>query len=274
MKTREELQLNNWMSADLEKKKNLLKSLEGYKNHNFKLKTIETFFSDKTNFITGIYELDGYEYVFVPGSKVTLGWNEADKQDEYIISAIQKELDIAGSSQNVTSFLTDVFSPLRESEILPMLVERKVLNMRNENTNIVNYSEVIKFFNQQGFSVLTEDEWEFLCGGRSQRIFSDHVDESFLLDMCNDKRPCWDIASLEKPNKYGLYITYDPYIYELVNSPCYVKGGDGGGAMHGGYHILGILSLSPHYRDESIKELMYNGDFDCDVYARRIVKIE
>lgn len=274
METREELQLNNWMSADLDKKKNLLKSFEGYKNHDFKLKTIKTFFCDETNFVTGIYELDGYQYVFVPGSKVTLGWNGADKQDEYIMSAIQKELDIAGVSQNVDSFLKDVFSPLRESEIPPMLVERKVRNMRSENTNIVNYSEVIEIFKQQGFLILTEDEWEFLCGGTTKRIFSEQFDESFLLEMCSDKRPCWDIASLEKPNKYGLYIAYDPYIYELVNSPCYVKGGDGGGAMHGGYNILGILPLSSHYRDESIKELMYNEDFDCDVYARRIVKIE
>ncbi|MFT8315789.1 MAG: hypothetical protein ABF633_16305 [Clostridium sp.] len=43
-----------------------------------------TFFSDETNLITGIYELDGYQYVFVPGSKVALGWNGVDKQDEYI----------------------------------------------------------------------------------------------------------------------------------------------------------------------------------------------
>lgn len=49
---------------------------------------------------------------------------------------------------------------------------------------------------------------------------------------------------------------------------------DGGTAAHGGYYILGMLPLAPHYRDEVIHDLICDeGNFDCDVFARRIVRL-
>lgn len=155
-----------------------------------------------------------------------------------------------------------------------MLVERNVQQVVNADGRLVNYNEVIREFDQRGFSLLTEDEWEYVCGGGTKRIFSEQFDSCLLEDICKEKRYYYD-ADLEKPNGFGVYIAYDPYMYELVNSPCYAKGGDGGTAAHGGYYILGVLPLSPHYRDEIIKELICSeGDFDCEVYARRVIRIE
>lgn len=78
MKSINELQVDNWVSLDLKKKKEWLKSFESYRGHAFTLKNVES----------GIYELGGCEYVFVPGSKVRLGWNQVVEQDEFIRAAL------------------------------------------------------------------------------------------------------------------------------------------------------------------------------------------
>ncbi|GEC90309.1 hypothetical protein [Brevibacillus brevis] len=274
MKSINDLQMNNWLSMELVLKKEWLKSFEDYKGHAFTFKTVESFPSGKLTLATGIYELDGCEFVFVPGGKVRLGWNQLVEQDEFILSAMQSDLEIAGFEQDALDYLSSVFSPVREVEIPPMLVERNVQQVIHADGRLVNFMEVIKEFDQQGFSLLTEDEWEYICGAGTKRIFSEHLDQGLLEDIGMEKRYYYD-ADLEKPNGFGVYIAYDPYLYELVDSPCYTKGGDGGAAAHGGYYMLGVVPLSPHYRDEGIKELVCSdGNFDCDVYARRVIKIE
>ncbi|MFS0557838.1 hypothetical protein [Brevibacillus sp. 179-C9.3 HS] len=222
MKSINELQVDNWVSLDLEKKKEWLKSFEGYRGHAFTLKNVEI----------GIFELDGCEYVFVPGSKVRLGWNQVVEQDEFIRAALQIELEIAGFEQDVLDYLSTVFSPVREAESAAS----------NADGRLVNYREIIKEFNQQGFSLLTEDEWEYVCGGGTKRIFNEQLDPCLLEDICKQRR-YYTNANLEKPNSFGLYIAYDPYMYELVNSRCYAKGGDGGAATHGGYYKNGIAPM-------------------------------
>ncbi len=269
------LQLNNWILLSDNRKEEILKSFEGYRGHNFVLKNIETFSTNKMNFTTGIFEFRGNEYIFIPGSKVKLGWSEIEEQDKYIIAAIKKELDIACYSKEIEVFkyLKEVFSPLRECEIAPMLVERNVQKVVNENGELVNYYKVIEDMGKQGFSVLTEDEWEYLCGGGTRRIFSTHIDEKLLEDICNNKKYFYH-NNFEKLNQFGLYIAYDPYMYEIVDAPCYVKGGDGGGASHGGYYILGILPISPYYRDEEmIETTRIDGLFEWDVFVRKVLRI-
>lgn len=264
--------LTNWRNMDSARKTEALKALEGYNGHAFTFKTIETFHSDQNTFTTGLFELAGNEFVFIPGATATLGWNKVEEQDEMILSAIQKELEIAGVSQSAEAYLQSVFSPLREVEIAPMLVERNVQRIDPKLDHLANYFEIKTDLERSGFSLPTEEEWEYFCGGGTQRIFSDHVDRKLIEDICKEKRY---YADLEKPNRFGLYIAYEPYIFELVDSPVISKGGDGGTAAHGGYHILGVLPISPHYRDEVIQELMSSdGDFDCDVHARRIVRIQ
>ncbi|WP_312114756.1 hypothetical protein [Brevibacillus reuszeri] len=264
--------LEYWTTMDTASQTEALKSLERSNGHAFSFKTIETFSSVSGNFTTGLFELDGKEYIFIPGSKVTLGWSEADMRDEIILSAIEKELEIAGISQSATDYLQSVFSPRREAVIATMLVERNVQTIVSKPGHLANYHEILQDLELHGFSLPTEDEWEYLCGGGTQRIFSEHINEDLIVDICREKQY---YSNLEKPNHFGLYIAYEPYLFELVNSPVISKGGDGGTAAHGGYHILGVLPISPHYRDEVIQELMSSdGDFDCDVSARRIVRLE
>lgn len=264
------LRLNHWMLLDNSRKEEILKSFEGYKGHPLVLKNIETFSSKEMDFTTGIFECQGNEYVFIPGSKVKLGWNEVEEKDQNIISLIQEELDIAYNPQKIDAFqyLTEVFSPLRECEIAPMLVQRDLQEVVNEGGGHVNYYETIEDVAKQGFSVLTEDEWEYLCGGGTRRIFSSHISDKLSEDIMYFYK-----NDFKMHNQFGLYIAYDPYIYEVVDAPCYVKGGDGGGACHGGYNILGILPLSPYYRDdETIESTKADGIFEWDVFVRRVLR--
>ncbi|WP_334077950.1 hypothetical protein [Paenibacillus sanfengchensis] len=276
MRPEEALQFDNWILMDDDKKIAWLKSLEGWNGQAFRFKSVETVERDGRKWSTGLFDLNGSEFIFVPGGPVTLGWDRLDERDAStgIIAAIEAELEVAGVPQKAEAYLRSVLSPRREVRISPMLVERNIVLMESEDGGLVNYYEVIRGFEQAGFSLPTEDEWEYMCGGGTSRIFGDHIDQELLKDICQDKRYYYT-SNLERPNAFGLYIAYDPYICELVLSPIRAKGGDGGGAAHGGYYILGVLPLSPHYKDETFEELMMcgAGDFDCDVYARRVVRL-
>lgn len=271
-----QLHYDNWILMEEEEKVKWLKSLEGWNGHAFRLTSVEAFERNGRKWSTGVFDLHGSEFIFVPGGTVTLGWDRLDERDADlgIAAAIEEELEVAGVPQAAEAYLRSVLSPRREVRISPMLVERNVALIESENGGLVNYYEVIQRFARSGFSLPGEEEWEYLCGGGTSRIFGDHIDRELLADICGGKRYYYT-ANLEKPNAFGLYIAYDPYICELVDSPIRAKGGDGGGAAHGGYYILGVLPLSPHHRDETFEELMMcdEGDFDCDVYARRIVRL-
>lgn len=61
---------------------------------------------------------------------------------------------------------------------------------------------------------------------------------------------------LEQPNGLGVTIAYDLYKYEIVDSECLVKGGDGGNALCGGEpFIYMMLSLAAYWRDAMAIEL-------------------
>ncbi|GGF86800.1 hypothetical protein GCM10010912_35100 [Paenibacillus albidus] len=202
MMDKKELQFNNWMKADPLSRKELLLSLEGYKGHDFKLKTVQTFNSNQKEFTTGIYELGGEEYLFVPGNRVVLGWDEANPVEEAVLAALQYEMDIAGIPMQAQEYLKEVCSPIREVEISPMLVERNV-RLMNSYSTWVNYNEVIRDFDQQGFSMVTEDEWEYLCGAELGALFSLPMD-SWIHKICSQESYFWNTPVAEQPNAYGL----------------------------------------------------------------------
>lgn len=97
MKSEEEaLQLGRWLSTDMAEKRRWLTSLEGWNGHAFRLKSVEAFASKGNRIDTGIFELDGGEFVFVPGGKFMLGWDRPHDRDANIVAAIGNELETAG----------------------------------------------------------------------------------------------------------------------------------------------------------------------------------
>ncbi|MDQ0173622.1 hypothetical protein [Paenibacillus tundrae] len=72
---------------------------------------------------TGVFVCGRQQFVFVPGDRVTLGW---DSWQEGMNEATSSDLLEAVSEygvEDVESFLSDQMSPVREVEIAPMLVE-------------------------------------------------------------------------------------------------------------------------------------------------------
>lgn len=268
--------IKKWMQLEETACRELLLQLEGFAGHAFSFKEMAECNLNGAGFYTGIYELDGEEFVLIPGNpEAEIGWRGPQADDIKVLDAIRRELEVAAPGQNFdpAEYMRELSSPPRRAGIGPALVERNVRRLGSWPEETANYEDVKTRLNQAGFALPTEDEWEYWCGQGTPRIFAPSFPEELLEDLCADRRYFWSCPELELPNGFGLRIAYDPYIYELVDAPCIVKGGDGGGASHGGYYILGVLPLSPHYRDESIHDMMADGDFDCDVYARRIVRI-
>lgn len=114
--------------------------------------------------------------------------------------------------------------------------------------NKIKYEDFLKQEKKGRFSILTEDEWEYICGNGTRTLFrwGNNFDYSKF-----------DNGDYYSPNIFGLYIAYNPYEYEVVDSLCTVKGGDGGCACCGGDgEFYSIFPLSPYYRDNSKAEMI------------------
>lgn len=130
----------------------------------------------------------------------------------------------------------------------------------------IGYTELIKKVESEvGFSLPTEDEWEYLCGGGKTTLFP--WGNSFDFEKMNLKhfetQPN-EPYTLEQPNHFGIFIAFDPYKYEVVKSPYMLKGGDGGCNICGGLGvIMGYLPVSTYFRG-------YNGIDDELEYKNEI----
>ncbi|WP_322906292.1 hypothetical protein [Paenibacillus campi] len=132
------------------------------------------------------------------------------------------------------------------------------------------------------FSLLTEDEWEYVYGGGCRTLFpwGDSFDYTLKLRHFHkstdgtehDDRP----YDLELPNAFGLHFTGDPYRYELTvnaDGQDIDKGGDGGNAICGGIGImLGYLPVATYYRNPYQNELDWSERIGYMQY-RRVIRL-
>lgn len=140
----------------------------------------------------------------------------------------------------------------------------------------VDYLDFQNRLQKQGFSLLTADEWAYLCGGGCRTLFpwGDGLDYSMRLrwfeDMDEDENRPYD---MEEPNFFGLSIAYDPYMREVVQADRLTTcGGDGGCNICGGLGpFLGFLPCSPHCKPEVQEDKELNGDYD---FYRPIIRLE
>ena len=140
----------------------------------------------------------------------------------------------------------------------------------------VDYLDFQNRLQKQGFSLLTADEWAYLCGGGCRTLFpwGDGLDYSMRLrwfeDMDEDENRPYD---MEEPNFFGLSIAYDPYMREVVQADRLTTcGGDGGCNICGGLGpFLGFLPCSPHCKPEVQEDNELNGDYD---FYRPIIRVE
>ena len=144
----------------------------------------------------------------------------------------------------------------------------------------VTHEELEASLQKNGFSLPSEDEWEYLagCGARTLWCFGDEPDPSEVA-LPHEKQPKNPKFSLFEPNLFGLFIASDPYAVEIVSTPAYFKGGDGGCAFCGGAPLFeSLLPASPFYAmDEAMRQdhldFLSGGELDSAIY-RRIFRLK
>lgn len=144
----------------------------------------------------------------------------------------------------------------------------------------VTHEELEASLQKDGFSLPSEDEWEYLagCGARTLWCFGDEPDPSKVA-LPHAQQPKNPKFSLFEPNLFGLFIASDPYAVEIVSTPAYFKGGDGGCAFCGGASLFeSLLPASPFYAmDEAMRQdhldFLSGGELDSAIY-RCIFRLE
>ena len=140
----------------------------------------------------------------------------------------------------------------------------------------VSFNDFVRKIRESGFSLPTEDEWEYLCGGGSRTLFrwGDSFDYSMKLYHFGTDQPTDTAYHLELPNQFGLSIAFDPYKYEVVETAeHYLKGGDGGCNICGGLGIaLGYLPTATYYRPACSEEEKADIGGSSTFY-RRVVRV-
>lgn len=118
----------------------------------------------------------------------------------------------------------------------------------------VSYSAFKAWVAEDNFTLPTENEWEYLCGGGSRTLFrwGDSFDYDMRLRHFEAAQPDKTLYDLELPNQFGLEIAYDPYKYELVDGAPHFKGG---GNLCGGLDMtMGYLPVATYYRDLNLED--------------------
>lgn len=320
--------------------------------YDMEFKGLHTFSRWGKGIVTGVFEKDESEFVFVPADTLTLGWDAKGQElDAPVREEIQETLDLYGMKESAEEFLNQMTSPVRQVTVGPMVVEcrqreigweyvksddvRVTGNSRwmeffekykgegGQQLNIVGqvrftragegwnvalyqkitYQELLQELEQNGFSLPTEDEWEYLCGGGCRTLFpwGNTIPDDMHLRYFEKRGQKKKAYTLEEPNFFGLVIGFDPYRQEIVQkeekkeeqeekkeeheeknesgkSGMY-KGGDGGCNVCGGMGpVMGYLPCSPYARMEEMEdeeELQedweLNNDFD---FCRRIIRVE
>lgn len=167
--------------------------------------------------------------------------------------------------ENFKTYLNECTSPVRKANIKSMLVETDNQYLEKSMT----YDELIEELNKTLFRLPTEDEWEYICSGGKRTIFKWG---NIFTENLDDKLFPKEFETIaNKPNMFGVYISYNPYKYEIIDDETYLKGGDGGCSICGGDGPLYVLPcFSSFYRYKKIHNI-----FDENFYTiRRVVSLD
>lgn len=137
------------------------------------------------------------------------------------------------------------------------------------------------------FTILTEDEWEYVYGGGARTLFpwGDHFDYTMNVKHFGNLNQVEDDPSntesglpydLEQPNGFGICFLGDPYEAELTitaDDEVIDKGSDGGSGICGGVGVLlGYLPVATYYRNPYQDQLEWNERISS-MHYRRIIRL-
>jgi len=196
--------------------------------------------------------------------------------------------NIALDSPELEPFQKDIEKHFRGTGMFTISSKMRIFKdketgeIRSQIYEPIAFNDFLKKLHGENFSLPTEDEWEYLCGGGSRTLYrwGDSFDYEMKLHHFEAALPKDAPYTLEEPNQFGLSIAYDPYQMEVVeNSEYFLKGGDGGCNICGGSGmVFGYLPVATYFRSESLSisndELNYQGDIGGGyTFYRRIVRL-
>lgn len=112
-----------WEGMSAQEKEERLRDLVNHLPTGMKYGGLETFARFGQRIETGVFSYDEQRFVFVPGDRVTLGWDRwKDGMNEQTSADLLETVSEYGV-EDVDSFLSSQMSPVREVHIAPMLVE-------------------------------------------------------------------------------------------------------------------------------------------------------
>lgn len=137
--------------------------------------------------------------------------------------------------------LSQCLSPLRTADIGDMIVER---DSRYLEEDAASLAQAVRSLKKGAFTLLTEDEWEYLCNGGARTLFrwGDTLDE--VMSEIYNVGAVSNVKEkniLEQSNMLGLFIAYNSYKNEIIDHTMYTKGGDGGCSLCGGDGAIYVL---------------------------------
>lgn len=152
--------------------------------------------------------------------------------------------------------LAKCLSPLRTADIGDMLVETDNRSLEEDAPSLEAAVAALK---KGPFTLATEDEWEYLCNGGAATLFrwgdslDDVIEEIYRVGTVGGDKAGQD-SILERPNMLGLFIAYDSYQMEIIDSISYTKGGDGGCSLCGGDGSIYVLPCYTAFYREPVKK--------------------
>lgn len=159
----------------------------------------------------------------------------------------------------------------------------------------IELEDIVREEQADGFSLLTEDEWEYVYGGGCRTLFPWGDSFDYTMRLRHLGKPESPVQSeqasadtetdgknhhlydLELPNFFGVQFAGDPYKYELTlvaDGEVMPKGGDGGALICGGTGpLLSFLpAASVFFRDVNVDELDWEELMDA-LYYRRVIRL-
>ena len=114
-----------------------------------------------------------------------------------------------------------------------------------------------------GFRLPSPDEWEYACAAGARSLFRWGDD---CPDSCSYDERGFDLH--RRPNAFGLRLPWNTYDLELCEGRQF-RGGDGGGAVHGGLgNVVTWIPLAGAFRIPEDEDL--DGWCIEEVWVRRV----
>ncbi|MFD1887257.1 hypothetical protein [Paenibacillus wenxiniae] len=211
--------------------------------------------------------------MLVERSTHSVGW------DAYTPEQLDPEED-EDILEHIEKFKTATYNTLEVDQtcLLKRDGDEIKLYLFNDTDDVQEWKE---HYLSRRFTLLSEDEWEYVYGGGCRTLFpwGNHFDYTMKLhhfENRNDPNEKERPYDLNLPNGFGLYFNGDPYQYELTlnaDGEDIDKGGDGGNAICGGIGMmLGYLPAATYYRNPYQNELDWAERMSF-MHYRRVIRL-